>query len=88
MGAVGLAVLDAVLSRPGAASNVGGWELSASKLVAAFISPTVPAFATGSVAPTGTADAAPATTSSATTTPAVTTYPVIAPTTTTPTVFV
>jgi hypothetical protein len=48
----------------------------------------VPAFATGSVAPTGTAAAAPATTSSATVIPGATVYPVLPSPTTTPTVFV
>jgi len=43
-GAIGLAVLDGVVSRQQAASNVGGWIAGAGKAVEWFLSPAVPAF--------------------------------------------
>ena len=43
LGAIGLAVLDAVLSRRGATSNVGGALKGAGGLVERFLSPAVPA---------------------------------------------
>ncbi len=45
-GAMALAVLDAVVSRQSAASNVGGWFESFGNLVRDFLSPAVPAFST------------------------------------------
>lgn len=54
-GAVGLAVLDGVVSRPGAADNVGGWLAGAGKAVNWFLSPAVPAFSTASTSATTTA---------------------------------
>ena len=47
-GAIGLALLEAFLARPGAAGNVGSTELALSKLVGRFLDPSVPAFATSS----------------------------------------
>lgn len=44
VGAVGLAVLDAVISRPKAVSNVGGVLANAGKAVNWFLSPAIPAF--------------------------------------------
>lgn len=43
-GAIGLAVLDGVVSRSGAVSNVGGWIAGTGKAVQWFLSPAVPAF--------------------------------------------
>jgi len=43
-GAIGLAVLDGVLSRAGGTSNLGGWVAGAGKAVNWFLSPAVPAF--------------------------------------------
>lgn len=48
LGAVGLAVVDAVLTHAGAANRVGGWLLGASNLVAKIVDPTVPFFAASS----------------------------------------
>ena len=50
-GALGLAVLDAVVSRQQAASNVGGFLAGLGGFVHKVISPQVPAFATGSTTP-------------------------------------
>jgi hypothetical protein len=50
-GAIGLAVLDAVVSRQQAASNVGGFLAGLGGFVHKVISPQVPAFATGSTTP-------------------------------------
>lgn len=47
-GAVGLAVLDGMVSRSSATSNVGGWIAGAGKAVDWFLSPAVPAFSTSS----------------------------------------
>ncbi len=61
LGAMALAVLDAVLSHAGAASNVGGWLSSAGNLVNRFLDPAVPFFSTtstsSSVAPTASTSA-------------------------------
>lgn len=53
-GAIGLAVLDGVVSRGGAADNVGGWLEGAGKAVDWFLSPAVPAFATTTAPTSGT----------------------------------
>jgi hypothetical protein len=54
-GAIGLAVLDGVVSRAGAADNLGGWIGGAGKAVQWFLSPAVPAFnVTSAPAATGT----------------------------------
>ena len=45
MGFVGVAVLDAVVSTKSASQNVGGTIAGLGSLVAKFISPAVPAFA-------------------------------------------
>lgn len=66
-GAIGLAVLDGVLSRSQATSNIGGWIAGAGKAVEWFLSPAVPAFST-----TSTPASSPTTT---TTTAAVETTP-------------
>ncbi len=47
-GALGLAVLEAVVSRTSAASNVGGLLGGVGTIVRGFISPQVPAFNTSS----------------------------------------
>lgn len=47
-GAIGLAVLDAVVSRQKAAQNVGGLLEGAGRAVEWFLSPAVPAFRTSS----------------------------------------
>lgn len=44
LGAIGLAVLDAVVSKANAAGNVGGWLEDAGNLVKKFLDPTVPFF--------------------------------------------
>jgi hypothetical protein len=59
IGAIGLAVLDGVVSRQQAATNVGGWIASAGSLVNRFLDPTIPLFST-------TTSSSSATTSSAT----------------------
>lgn len=66
-GAIGLAVLDGVLSRGSATGNVGGWVAGAGKATRWFLSPAVPAFAPSAPASsptttttTATATAAPA----------------------------
>jgi hypothetical protein len=66
LGALGLALLQGVVSTGGAASNVGGFIASAGKAVAWFVDPTVPAFANTSTpktssTPTPTAVASTAT---------------------------
>ena len=64
-GAVGLAVLDGVISRPGATANVGGWLSGAGNAVRWFLSPAVPAFSPSPATGTGAAPLAytPATSS-------------------------
>ncbi len=64
MGALGLAVLDAVVSRPAAAGRVGGALSGVGTIVRKFISPAVPAFApstppTAAPPPTAPASVAP-----------------------------
>jgi hypothetical protein len=51
LGAVALAVLDGVVSRPAATKNVGGFIAGAGKAVNWFLSPTVPAFKVVAKAP-------------------------------------
>jgi hypothetical protein len=53
MGAMALALLDALVQRQGAAGRVSSWAQGAGKVVAKFLDPTVPTFATtpGSPAP-------------------------------------
>jgi hypothetical protein len=65
IGALGLAILDGIVSRPSAAANVGGVLASAGKAVKWFLSPQVPAFTTSkatksaSSAPAGSSTQAP-----------------------------
>lgn len=49
-GAVGLAVLDGIVSRPTSAGNVGGVLSGAGRAVRWFLSPAVPAFSTSTPA--------------------------------------
>jgi hypothetical protein len=77
VGAIGLAVLDGVVSSQQASANVGGWVEGAGSLVNRFLNPTVPLFST----PAATTTAAPATTAAATTTTTTTTAPGAAVTT-------
>lgn len=55
VGAMGLAVLDAVVSRQAAAENVGGWLETLANVVRDFLSPAVPAFNTSSASSSTTA---------------------------------
>ena len=71
VGALGLAVLDAVVSRPQAASNVGGWLSGAGGLVKRFLDPTIPLFATTAASTTSTTGSTTATTIPAATAPRV-----------------
>ena len=57
-GAIGLAVLDGVVSRSAAANNVGGWLAGAGKAVEWFLSPAVPAFSSSSTTASTTATTA------------------------------
>jgi hypothetical protein len=66
IGAVGLAVLDGVVSRQQAASNVGGWIAGAGSLVQRFLDPTVPLLAAPTKATNSNATAQPATTTGTT----------------------
>jgi hypothetical protein len=85
VGMVGLAVLDGVVSRQSAASNVGGWLEGAGSLVNKFLNPTVPLFgsvsATNQAAVTSTASGAgqsvTSTTSGSASSPVVSTAPVL-----------
>lgn len=57
-GAVGLAVLDGIVSSKAAASNVGGILAGTGRAVQWFLSPAVPAFKTGSSSTTAATAAA------------------------------
>ncbi len=59
-GAIGLAVLDGVVSRSSAVNNVGGWLAGAGKAVRWFLSPAVPAFASAPAPATPTTTVTPA----------------------------
>jgi hypothetical protein len=59
IGIVGLAVLDGVVSRPGAASNVGGWLSGAGSAVSRFLDPTIPLFGPASGASTASSTGTP-----------------------------
>jgi hypothetical protein len=67
LGAAGLGILDAVVSRSSATKNVGGAFVGISKIVNWFVSPTVAAFSSASVSSGSstslTADQRPATSS-------------------------
>jgi hypothetical protein len=63
LGALGLALLQGIVSSGGAASNVGGFVAGAGKAVAWFVDPTVPAFSTTSTPSTSSAPVAVASTS-------------------------
>jgi hypothetical protein len=75
LGAISLAVLDGIVSRKQAASNVGGFIADAGNAVNWFLSPTVPAFKTSTATTTPTSSA-PTTTPGSTTT---TTAPALTP---------
>lgn len=46
VGAIGLAVLDGVVSRSGATGRVGSWLSGAGSIVRRFLDPTIPFFST------------------------------------------
>lgn len=80
MGALGLAVLDGIVSRQAAANNVGGLIAGAGKAVDWFLSPAIPAFKTTTTSSTTSSTAAPATaTLEVATTPASSTPPALQP---------
>lgn len=62
LGALGLALLQGVVSNRGAASNVGGFIAGAGKAVAWFVDPTVPAFSSTGTPSTSSAPVAVAST--------------------------
>ncbi len=64
VGAVGLAVLDAVVSRSTASSNVGSALSGAGGLVRRFLDPTVPLFSTTTTTTSSATGSATATTES------------------------
>lgn len=55
LGFIGLALLEGIVSRKGAAARVGGYLEGAGKAVEWFLSPTVPAFASASSTTSSTA---------------------------------
>lgn len=57
IGAIGLAVLDGIVSRPGATGRVGSWLSGAGSLVNRFLNPTIPFFSTPSSSATTSAQA-------------------------------
>lgn len=57
LGAISLAVLDGIVSRKSAASNVGGFLAGAGTAVNWFLSPQVPAFKTSTATTTPTSSA-------------------------------
>lgn len=68
LGAAGLAVFEAVVSRRVASQNVGGFMAGAGRFVARFLSPAVPAFTTSPTTKASSANtASPSTSSTAST---------------------
>jgi hypothetical protein len=79
IGAVGLAVLDAVLSSTSGASNVGGFLAGLGNAVNRFVSPAVPAFTVSSSGSSGQAPAGGETTQSGAAVEAGNTVPALSP---------
>ncbi len=76
IGAIGLALLDAVVSSTSASSNVGGFLGGLGNAVQWFISPAIPAFKPAS---SGSSQQGSATTSSGTPVEAANTVPALSP---------
>jgi hypothetical protein len=65
MGAMALALLDALVQRAGAAGRVSSWAGGAAKVVSKFLDPTVPTFTTTAATPAPSAQTQALTTPSA-----------------------